>query len=280
MNWKDYELEIYDYFVKTYPNANISFDAKITGRYSQVDRQIDILIEDYVAGSRIKMIIDGKFFSKRIDVKDVETFLGMLNDCDANKGLLITQKGYTKAAIRRAYYDPMDVDLDILSFEDLIEFQNFGGIPYSGSHGVIAPAPFGWVIDPTAREGMLATFYQRGISFEQALDSHEWIYVNIKSKDEAIQSVEDLLKYQSEYTVSDFPQAKIEVLPTVRRDGLNLILRKITITTYPTPEYTGFVEFEDFIFFAVLFSPIELQKKNIRKLEEIMLNVLPLNFVH
>ena len=179
MTWKDYEIEIHDYFKEMFPNADISHNVTVAGRYSKVDRQIDILIEDYVAGSRMRIVVDGKFFSEKIDVKDVEMFIGMLNDCEANKGLLITQEGFSKAAINRAHYDPIDIELDILNFKDLHQFQGFGGLPYSGKHGVVIPAPFGWVIDGTRRPNMLATLYQRGLTLEQAGESKEWMYVNL-----------------------------------------------------------------------------------------------------
>jgi len=277
MTWKDYEVEIHDYFKEMFPNADISHNVTVPGRYSKVERQIDILIEDYVAGNRMRIVVDGKYFSKKIDVKDVEMFIGMLNDCEANKGLLITQEGFSKAAINRAHFDPIDIELDILNFKDLHQFQGFGGLPFSGKHGVVLPAPFGWIIDGTRRPNVLATLYQRGLTLEQAGESKEWMYVNIKSKDEEIKTLDDFLKFQEGYTLKDFPKAKISFLPTVKRDGTAIKLRAISIDTYPTAEYTGFVDFEDFIFFCVLFTPEELKKKNLRKLESILQTVLPLN---
>lgn len=277
MTWKDYEIEIHNYFKEMYPNADISHNVTVTGRYSKVERQIDILIEDYVAGSRIRIVIDGKFFSERIDVKEVEMFIGMLNDCEANKGLLITQEGFSKAAINRAHFDPIDIELDILNFKDLHQFQGFGGIPYSGKHGVLLPAPFGWIIDATRRSNMLASLYQRGLTLELAGKSKEWMYVNIRSKDDEIKTLDDFLEYQKEYTLNAFPNAKIKMLPTVKREDAIIKLRLIDIEAYPTKEYTGFVEFDDFILFCVLFTPDELRKKNIRKMEYILQKVLPIN---
>lgn len=167
MTWKDYEKEIHNHFKVMFPNADISYDVNVYGRYSKVERQIDILIEDYIVGSRMRIVVDGKYFSKKVDVKDVEMFIGMLNDCEANKGLLITQEGFSKAAINRAYFDPIDIELDILNFKDLHQFQGFMGIPYSGNFGVLLPAPFGWIIDATRRPNMLATLYQRGLTLEK-----------------------------------------------------------------------------------------------------------------
>lgn len=274
MTWKDYETEIYNYFKGMFPNATISHNVMLPGRYSQVERQIDILIEEYVAGNRIRIIIDGKYFSEKIDVKDVEMFIGMLNDCEANKGLLITQEGFSKAAINRAHFDPVDIELDILNFKDLYAFQGFLGIPYSGKHGVVLPAPFGWIIDARTNKDWLAALYQRGLTLNQAVASKEWIYVGIVSKDKH-KTLDNLLKYQEAYMFSDFPDAKINFLPTVTRDDAQIKLREIEIKSYPTKEYTGFVDFEDFIFFGVLLTPIELKKKNLRKLENILRDVSP-----
>ena len=280
MDWKEYEREIHDYFKNQFPSADITHNSTIKGRFSKVPRQIDILIEDYVAGNRMRILVDGKYFSEKIDVKDVEMFIGMLNDCEANKGLLITREGFSQAAINRAYYDPIDIELDILNFKDLHQFQGFEAIPYSGNHGVILPAPFGWIIDSTRHPNMLATLYQRGLTLQEAGESKEWMYVNIRSKDDEIKTVDDFLKYQEGYILKDFPDAKIDLIHTIKRNDSNVRLRVIDVSSYPTREYTGFVEFKEFIFFCVMFTPEELKMKNIKKLESILQQVLPLKVNH
>lgn len=69
MTWKDYEIEISEYFKRQFPNADISHNVKVEGRYSKIQRQIDILIEDYVAGNRMRIIVDGNFFLKTLTSK-------------------------------------------------------------------------------------------------------------------------------------------------------------------------------------------------------------------
>lgn len=83
MNWKEYENEINTYFQETYPETTISYNIKIIGKYSKVARQIDILIEGEIAGYNFKIIVDCKYFSRRIDVKQVESFCSMVEDVDA-----------------------------------------------------------------------------------------------------------------------------------------------------------------------------------------------------
>lgn len=270
MNWKDYEIEIANYFKSQFPNAEITHNTTLLGRYSKVQRQIDILIEDYVAGNRMRIIVDGKYFSNNIDVKDVEMYIGMLNDCEANKGLLITQEGYSQAAINRAHFDPIDIELDILNFKGLYDFQGFEGIIHRGEDGVVFPAPFGWIIDATARQGVLATLYQRGLTLDEAGLQKEWMYANIWTKGDDILSLENFLEHQKQDTLKHDPKAEISYLPTIKRSDCPTKLRVIETAGYPTKEYTGFVEFQDCFFFCVMFTPEELRKKNIRKLESIL----------
>jgi Restriction endonuclease len=276
MNWSDYESKIFEYFRSAYHDAEIRKNVKVMGNYSKIQRQIDVLIEGYVAGKIFRTIVDGKFFSEKIDVKEVDSFIGMMNDVDAHAGILITQKGYSQAAIKRAYYDPLDIDVDILNFEDLKHLQGEIAIPYAGSNAILLHAPIGWIIDAERREGIIATLYQRGMTLEEAGKQRELMYINFWEKNSQAKSARELAMHQDEEIIREFPDAKITYPTTIKRDDAKTIIRRTEIQSYPALEYTGFVEFNDFIFFAVLLTPLELTKRNIRKLEYIMAKVLPM----
>jgi len=62
----------------------------------------------------IKIVVDCKCFSKRIDVKQVEAFCSMLEDLDAHQGCFNYSIGYSKAAINRAFYGNQKVNLILL----------------------------------------------------------------------------------------------------------------------------------------------------------------------
>ncbi|HTF05610.1 MAG TPA: restriction endonuclease [Bacteroidia bacterium] len=173
MDWKTYEIEIFESFKSIYPDAIITKDARIEGRYSKTSRQIDVLIETKIAGVPIRIIVDGKHYKKKIDVKHVETFISMAEDVEADQGILITPIGYSKAARNRAYYGPKHIEVDVLNYEELKQFQGVGAMPYSGKHGVLIPAPFGWIVDGTRRPIGLATLYQRGLTLQAAMKNEE-----------------------------------------------------------------------------------------------------------
>ena len=115
--WRKYELQIHKELTSIFTECDFEFDDRIFGKYSKIDRQIDISIRGKVGGNKILGIIDCKYFSTKVDVKIVENFLGMIEDTKANFGLLITNKGYSLAAKNRA--NVKNLRLDIIEFDEL-----------------------------------------------------------------------------------------------------------------------------------------------------------------
>jgi hypothetical protein len=74
---------------------------KIPGRFSLVDRQVDVAV--YRCGKPAPILMaDAKRYRKRIDVRDVECFIGMVDDVGADIGLLVAPRDFTPAAKQRA----------------------------------------------------------------------------------------------------------------------------------------------------------------------------------
>ena len=276
MNWKKYETEILEYFQQTYPETTITFDKKIVGRISKVERQIDIFIEGEIAGYEIKIVVDCKFFSKNIDVREVGTFCSLVEDVDAHQGVLITNKGFTPGAINMAFYGNQKVELDILNFDKIKEFQSFLAIPYVGDFSVFLPAPFGWVLDIKNTVNSFATLFQRGLTLKKAQKKDEWMYVQFWKKNAPELTINDLIELQNDY-IQNGTKAKFECKAgPKRKDDSKTKIRIATVESYPSLEVTGFVEFEEVIFYIVLFTPVELLNKNLRKLEYLLSVATPM----
>jgi hypothetical protein len=271
MNWKDYEKEVHDFFSQMYPNSTITYDAKIIGRYSKKERQIDVLIEDDIAGFPLRVVVDAKYFSKNIDVKCVESFISMLEDVNANQGLLVTQKGYSEAAVNRAYYGPQELELDVLNFDDLLDHQGLEAVPYAGKNALIMSSPFGWVIDCRKKTGFIACLYQRGISLEESHKRQEWIYFNYWKKDKDASSISELVSIQNSKMEDEYTNLVIEERRSPNRaDGLETYIRIAQFDELNCKEITGYVDCDEFIAFFVLFTPEELHAKNLRKLNHLL----------
>ena len=283
MEWQQYEREIEEQFRQTYPLAQITHDAKLVGKFSKVERQIDLLIEERASDFAFRIVVDAKYRGRKIDVSDIEAFIGLTRDVEAHTGMMIALEGYTPAAVNRAHSDDLDIILDVLNLEELKVFQGFAAFPYSGDRGVSIAAPFGWIVDATQRPGMVATLYERGLSFEEAVRNNEFMYVTFWDKrNDKVDSLDALLKFQEGYMLEGSPDAEILLLERARnrRVGAVTLIRRFKKKTYPTPEYTGFVDFENFIFMCVLFTPESLERKNLRKLRSVIGDVFPMKVSH
>lgn len=118
-----FEVEAAEMDVSVTPNASL------LGSISGVRRQIDILVDArWEAGPKRRIIFDAKRRKRKIDVKDVEAFEGMMRDVKASRGVLVCASGWTKAANTRA---DRNIDLRLLSVEDAEEVD----------HAAIDPCP-------------------------------------------------------------------------------------------------------------------------------------------
>ena len=116
-HWRKYEKQIFNNLEQKFPNCSITFDDSIFGIFSKTDRQVDISIRGELAGNKLLGVIDCKCYSKNVDIKAVESFLGMLEDLKANIGIMITNVGYSEAAINRS--SVKNLQLDIVKPADL-----------------------------------------------------------------------------------------------------------------------------------------------------------------
>lgn len=101
--WRKYEWLVARMIHNDYCSKDIEvqYDVKIQGKLSEINRQVDIMIIDRREEEVKKYIIDCKYYSKVIDIKRVESFLGMCNDIKADYGIMISTEGYTEGAKKR-----------------------------------------------------------------------------------------------------------------------------------------------------------------------------------
>ena len=271
MDWKAYENEIYEHLSFLYPGASIEEDVQLPGRYSQQDRQIDVLIEDEIAGLRTRVVVDGKHRGRRLDVTHVDCFIGLLEDVGATFGLLVTPHGYSEAAMRRAHNHTKDVLLDVLNLSELRQYQSSAGIPYAGNKAMWVTAPFGWVVDISRRDGFLATLYQRGRDLKEAKEAHEWMYVNYWQKDAQASTLLEVMNLQTRRMAIAYDRLETsDHSGPVRDDGRATRVRVATYDNMPFKEITGYIDGEGFVAFFVLFTVPELEATNTRKLMHVL----------
>lgn len=279
MDWKEYEKLVFENIRESFPNADCQFNSKVLGKYSKGKRQCDVLITQTIAGETFKILVDAKYYSKRIDVKSIEDFISMCNDVDVTEGILVTPKGYSELAYNRAENDPSQIILDILSLEDLHHLQGYLAIAYAGEFGCIIQPAFGWIVDANQWFGSLAWSYRKGFDFEKAHKEKEFSYFNIWNTIKDPLTPKELLERQVEM-LAETSTVYENTIKSFNEGGKVLTTRKTIIENYLAPEYACAVEYEGFIFFGVLVSENNREAVNFRKLKNVVAKSLPISIKH
>lgn len=116
--WELYESEVLDKLERDFPDAEINKNIRKMGRYSKVNRQIDIAVYEKMVGCDIFGIVDCKCFKRKLNVRDIESFIGLMEDVVANFGIIISKIGYSEAANNRAKLKR--IKLDIVKFSTFV----------------------------------------------------------------------------------------------------------------------------------------------------------------
>jgi hypothetical protein len=129
--WRRYEEQIHGHLVSKFDRgAIVTFDKNgeqtLRGRFSEIERQIDIIVRGRYAGGDlgrdVVLVVDCKHWSKKLAVPHVEAFAGLVDDVGGDLGLLITSSGYSEAATKRAAHT-RGIFLDVVAFEELAAWQ-------------------------------------------------------------------------------------------------------------------------------------------------------------
>src|ERR1035437_6423010 len=112
--WREFEQLAAEIQRQLAPDARVETNVKLHGKRTGIDRQIDILVQQTVGQYPIRIIIDCKDYKKPVDVKELEAFMGMVEDVGANKGAMVAPSGFTSTAKQRA----KDAGIDLFRLVD------------------------------------------------------------------------------------------------------------------------------------------------------------------
>lgn len=275
IGWKEYEEEVFLECKRVFNSqeTEVIKNKYIVGRYSGVKRQIDVIVQQLIDGEVVNMcVVECKHYANKINVKIVDSFIGCLDDVGANKGILVSEKGFTKAAINRAHKGKENIEIDILNLGELQQLQGLGAITYRGKNALMIAPPFGWIIDGKHRMDALAVFYRRGISFDEAAGiEKEWMYLQIWAKETEDDTLENVIEFQNVVLREKDKNTEIRLFEL---DGLTV--REAYLSSYPTFEITVFREFDRFIAFLVLFCQDYYVQRDTKKAVSMLNKAIPM----
>lgn len=124
--------------------VTITRNTYLQGQKSGQRRQIDVLVQgDLFSHRDATLVVDAKRRTRRIDITQLEQFLGLLDDVSADLGLMVASSGYTSGAHNRARQQ-REVRLEVLTIDELRRWNPPGtfsvrfGIPRSSAEAAAA----------------------------------------------------------------------------------------------------------------------------------------------
>jgi hypothetical protein len=125
--WQRYEKAILEKYFRDFPGPAFCVEPRgeapfyFTGRHSGAPRQLDVAV--FRSGdSRPFLIVDAKHWGTKLDVADVDAFLGFIDDVGAELGVLIASSGFSESSYPRAKGATQSVRLEIISPEAALRY--------------------------------------------------------------------------------------------------------------------------------------------------------------
>ncbi|MEM6823075.1 MAG: restriction endonuclease [Verrucomicrobiota bacterium] len=268
MNWRDYEEAIYEILRSRFPANTADFDVMLPGRFSKIDRQIDVAGYATLMGTTMVAIVDCKCYSEKVDVKHVETVIGMAADVRADIALIVTTIGYSEAAKARALNEPnVRTHLDVVTTEEASDGPQVPAVTfmYLGRIGAVAIAPSGWAATSNVEDfgyifpvPALCYLHPSNISIEEAAKSRRvgWCYIS-DNPEGVPNQFEDLLKAQKDQAIEFDPSSKFETWREQVGDSKSsAFFRKIVHKNAAYTDFTFFAELDEHgVFWASMICP-------------------------
>ena len=119
MKWQEYQEAVAVFYEQTDGFGNVRRNVMVPDKITGQPRQIDVLIEIEAKGHSIKLVVDAKFHSESIDVREVESVLALSASVGANKSIIVAANGWTAPAKKKA--DHVGCGLELLTLEEALD---------------------------------------------------------------------------------------------------------------------------------------------------------------
>jgi len=216
-DWRGYEAYVAGWLAARFPGIRIEPNASLPGEKSKTARQIDIL-----AYGKQPVAIECKYLGRKVDVKCVEAFIGMLDDVGMKHGIIVTAVGFSKSAQRRAANDRRGIELEIVIPERSSDHQHRGTpLIWRAPVGISFDLVDGWACDTELTNmpnGSVMMMYPLGHDRETAMRVAPVIYANFLSKPRGDETLQELAAPHQANLAQDDPRHVFELEQAVLAD--------------------------------------------------------------
>lgn len=99
IKWKKFEDIVAKIQRDLAPDAIVEQNKRLDGKNSECLREIDILIRKNIGQYEILVAMECKDYNKPVNVTQIEAFTKKIQDVGAHQGVMVSAKGFTKAAL-------------------------------------------------------------------------------------------------------------------------------------------------------------------------------------
>jgi len=114
ITWEEFEAIIARLQTTFSKGATVTRDEKLPGKLSGRSRQIDVCIRTKVGTENVLIIVECKKHKRKVDVKAVESFIGVKKDVGAQMGIMVSKEGFSRSAYKRV----KDENISLYRYQD------------------------------------------------------------------------------------------------------------------------------------------------------------------
>lgn len=113
------------------PEATVKHNDRILGKNTNSLRQVDVSVRKRIGQYEILIVISCKDLSRPVDVTDVEEFIALAEDVQANKAAIVSSKGFSKTS--KTLAQNKGIDLYTLVDAESNDWNTFASVPIIAS---------------------------------------------------------------------------------------------------------------------------------------------------
>jgi len=119
MTWQEYQQAVAELYEQLDDLGTVKRNVMIPDKVTGQPRQIDVLIEVEAYEHTLRLVVDAKFHSEKLDVRDVEGVLSLASAVGASQAVIVAANGWTEPAAKKAAFE--NCTLRLLTLEEAID---------------------------------------------------------------------------------------------------------------------------------------------------------------
>lgn len=119
MTWQEYQEAVAQLYEQLDDLGKVHRSVTIPDKVSGQPRQIDVLVEIEAYGQTLRIVVDAKFHSEKLDVRDVEAVLALADSVQASQAVIVAANGWTEPAAIKA--ESQNCTLRLLTLEGALD---------------------------------------------------------------------------------------------------------------------------------------------------------------